>query len=183
MTKGFLISVFLFVSFMSYGQLEEGDFLLSADYRTSLSNNVGQNHGGFNIEYMATNTLGLNYSFYLGDEYIHIPGGFLLGIVILAYVIQDAEALLYSFLIPEGITININLAEKFYLSPYLNPLGVEYHWNENVDEEVMLVGALGIKVKSFLTSKIMLIPFTEIQHNYLDAKWDLRAGISVGMKF
>jgi hypothetical protein len=181
MNKFFLI--FLFIPFISYGQLEEDDFLLSAEYRTSLINNIGQNHGGFNMEYMVSDKIGLNYSFYLGDEYIHIPGGFLLGIFILAYVAQDVDALLYSFLIPEGITLNINLIDKIYLSPYLNPLGVEYHWNEKIDEETKLVGAIGFKIKSFITTGIMLIPFAEFQQDYLDAEWDARAGISVGVKF
>lgn len=184
MKKFYLLSIILCISITSYSQLNEEDVIFSLDYGYELtSSDINSRRIGLNLEYMVSNTVGLNYSVLLGADFIRFPVGFSLSA--LAIIASEAflvEEFLYLGLIPEGVSFNINVNDKILISPYLNLLSLEYNWGVS---EFIFNGGLGIRIKVLINDKILLMPLLEIQQNYNYNIGDrkTRAGASLGFRF
>ena len=97
-------------------------------------------------------------------DYIHIPASVPLMLVSLSYMYyMDIEGLLYTLMIPEGISYHIKFTKQLTLSPYLNPLGFDYYYNShNADfNTYYMSSALGFKAHFEPLPKIYVIPLAE----------------------
>lgn len=178
MTKTFLLLLFIIIFSTSNGQIEKGDYTLTADFRIDTERKEDDIPlGGISLEYAATDYIGLNYTLLFSEELIHLPAGPLLTAIFLAYV--DG----YSFIIPEGISVNLKLSNFLYVAPAINLLGYEYLPSRSEDQSSGFVGGGGIKLKLFLNKHILFMASIEAQQQYNSNRMIIRRGFSFGAKF
>ena len=187
--------ILLLSSSITNAQLEEENFSVSLSHKVAINNTrmMRSDLTGIEVEYMVSDNVGLNYSMYAGDGVFHMPAGPVVGLVVLCAVASasgdiDPEVLPYIFAIPEGVTFNINVAPNTYVSPYINPLGLEYHEYPEQQSRFFLMGSTGVKMKMFMpfgdNVHVVFSGFAETQLEYKEAqKLGLRAGISMGVVF
>lgn len=174
----------LFYASIGNAQIEEDRLSFSLSYSSSVLESPFDKHvAGIDIEYHISDLFGLNYSLALSENSVHVPAGLLATIVIFAYAPQDLDVALYSILIPEGVTINVPLMDNFYFSPYLNPLGFEYYWDGEKEDDLFLMGDFGIRIKAFIRDNFVVSTKFGMQQDYFNASWDAKAGINLGILF
>ncbi len=184
MYRVIFLLIFLFTYSNAFTQIEEGDLTLMGGYKTSLKSSPFNNHVvSFDVEYAVLDKVGLNYSIHFANDHVHFPAGILVGILILGYA-PDVAEVAYSVLIPEGASFNIPLFRGLYLSPFFNPLGIEYYWDDISDREISFIGTTGIKLKAFIGDGVVLTPYVEARQDFLTPDdWDAKAGFSFGVQF
>ena len=194
--------VFLALSFSGVinAQLEAKNFTVAFNKKLPVLETTTLNRElyGLEVEYLATDWLGLNYTVYANEEVFHMPGGIVaaLGAFSLlscssgAAADIDSEILLYALAIPEGLSFNLQMVNNIYLTPYINPLGLEYAFGEDsegmkFEDQVFMTGAGGVKLKGFMNiadkTSIVLSAFAESHTQYVANKqYGLRAGVGLG---
>ncbi len=188
-----LLFIFLMLALVGNAQLEEGKFNISLSRKVPVNKTklMRSNLVGLDAEYMVTDNVGLNYAMSGGEGVFHMPGGIVVGAALLCVAATaggNAEMLLYSFAIPEGVTYNVKVLPYTYVSPYVNPLGLEVHRETEERWDYFLMGSAGAKLKMFIPVNdnfdVVFSTFYEAQLEYRsDQKLGVRAGLSCGISF
>jgi hypothetical protein len=195
-----LATIIITSSFTVKGQMDEGSFNISLIRKYPI-NNTRINEvplTGVEVEYMALDNLGLNYSMYGGNGVFHMPGGVLVAVGLAALVSYggevDPEVLLYSLALPEGVSYNFKMVDNVYFTPYINPLGFEINYLNNEKPRGFLTGSTGIKFKALIPNanfwvngdnyKLFMSAFSEAQLEYKKGSEVVaRSGFGLGIAF
>ena len=200
MKRTLLVIIALIFSGITKAQFHKGDFGVSFMKKLPLieTKSFDKELYGIEVEHLASDWLGLNYTLYANDDVIHMPSGFVAGLGALALLSSssstgadiDSKILLYAFAIPEGLSFNLQVVNNVYLSPYINPLGLDYAFgkdNEGVkfENQFSITGASGIKFKGLMNiaekTSIVLTAFAEGHTQYVaDKEYGVRAGFGLG---
>lgn len=151
-----LLVIILSSAFSLTAQTDEGDWNISLSRRYPVSNN-NRNQvllTGVDVEYMALDNFSINYNVYGGRGIFHMPGGIAVAAGVAAIMSYggeaDAEILLYSLAIPEGIAYNFKIVNNLYFTPYFNPLGLELNFFPDEEFRAFFTGSTGVKFKAII---------------------------------
>lgn len=155
-----------------FSQFEKGNFLVSAQVgQLKLNNFRSITQGGFDFQFFVTEYLSLNLNFRFGQGYLHTPAMayFFSDLLIYGTLFSDDDDLLMLVLFSEGISVYIPVHRYLTLSPYLNPLGYEYIYQqekeavENDFSSEFLSGCAGVKMNMCFSGFVFGV--------YAEAKW------------
>ena len=208
MKKLILIIILASTNCVTNAQINEGNFSISLTHKVAVNHTklMRSNLTGIEAEWMVSDNVGFNYSVYGGEGVLHMPAGPLLGLAALGCVAGasghvDPDVIPYILAIPEGVTYNIEVAPNTYVSPYVNPMGLEIQTSggkkgdfvdrntyQSTGRRVYLMGATGTKIKMFMPISndvhVVFSAFAETQLEYTsDQKLGVRAGFSAGISF
>jgi len=145
----------------SHAQIKKGNYTFTTGFRIdSKRNQEDIPLGIIGLEYAVNDHIGLKYTMLFSEELIHLSAGHILTALFLAYV--DG----YSFVIPEGIAVNIKVSDFLYVSPTVNLLGYEYFPSIKENNPSGFVGGAGIELKLFLGKHVAFKTLIEVQQQY-----------------
>jgi hypothetical protein len=137
----------------------------------------------------------LNYRVDVGRYYFHIPLGLPLGVVLYALIYAKGkddfpEVMLLASMIPEGAGYTIKLTPNLLLTPYINPLGLDYiKWPDcppapegEEKSELQAMASFGCSLGIRLSEKMILSGFSEYRTSWLGRRYGLQSGIRLGHK-
>lgn len=130
--------------------------------------------------------LGLNYSLRFGHSennnfIFQCPVSAVTSIFAIALLADDgwdASILALLCLIPEGLSYDIPCGEDLWVSPYVNPLLVEFSSNGGA-----LLGEVGARIKVPIRNRFFASADFSMQSSYGDWKINTLMGISMGFRF
>lgn len=179
----FIITVLQFSGLKS--QTFPGDLYLSAKTGyTSLKDFDARFGCGVQADYLLNNNLGIHYSLLFGDKFVHANGGPMLGFFIGREIVNDNDSTdnvlrdlgsgiflgaLFS-IIPESISYNHKIGNKFILSPYVSPFQMDFIRDDEQKRgiDTYLGGGLGLTASSYLLNgnlKLSLQGEVKIHYN------------------
>jgi len=184
----FLLSI-IFVS--SKAQLEQGAFTIGLKYgRLHFEDNPDINTYGVDMQYFLTDYISLNSNFNFGKGFFHMP--------ILTYIFADVimsdfsdvdEYDWYSLIFfTEGVSFHLNINDNFTISPYINPLGLEYiYFPQGSDaykfestNNMSIAFTSGIRFNAVLDDYIMLSPYVEYKKLWFSDVSGYAIGMTAG---
>jgi hypothetical protein len=125
-------------------------------YDSYLNPNMSLKSGTLQYVLFPEDRWSLHYSLGFGATnndkfYAHYPMGAFWGIYLLAFSDGGADELLttlavISFIIPEGVSYNININEKMKVSPYVNFNSMEFYYDKQDNEKIKPSFGLGSRV-------------------------------------
>jgi hypothetical protein len=87
-------------------------------------------------------------------------------------------------IIPEGINFNLNLGKALSVSPYINPLGLDYCGaTESFGKKLNLTWGYGAKVNLYFKNKRFISPRVGIKNYYANSNKGLEFGLAYGFYF
>lgn len=192
MWKKIIVFTFCFYCTQNlFSQFEKGNFLVSAQLgQLKLNNYRPITQGGVDFQFFVTQNMSLNLNFRFGNGYLHTPAMayFFSDLFIYGTLFSDDDDLLWLILFSEGISFHIPVHRYLILSPYLNPLGYEYIYQqekESIENEFsseFLSGCAGVKMNVCI-SRLVLGAYIEAKWLYSDNSKGLGTGLCIGYKF
>lgn len=123
--KSFIFTlIFIFFTFNIYSQ-EKGDFRMGMYAQANSLQDRETPMFGISGEYFLSNKLSMNYKYGLGLNNQGAITAHINPSILSIFFIQSGDALLFSFMIPEGISYHIYPKENLEVAPFINPLGSE----------------------------------------------------------
>lgn len=204
--KFFLFSfLFLQTCLLAYGQ-EQGNFRLSAaTSRASFTNKTYTLNGlpypvagrtlqsyGVALEYYVGDYVSLAYSLEfgntsLGARYMRYPFGIQAAAVPFISALNFGGDWIYAALLlaitPESVVFHFPVQEnKFYIAPYISPLGIYREKLPNQDPTPSVGFAIGSKVDIF-SGRFAISPYlgTRTLYRARSGSWGIEGGIHVGL--
>jgi hypothetical protein len=152
--------------------------------------------GGIEFTIKFENNIGIYYSLLGGNKFFNMPAGPILGVWGGALIANSEDkpsdviggiifTTILGSLIPEGIFYEINLKDKYTLSPYINPL--QFNTLTNTDREPTnwsFGGSGGVRFNFYLVKeKLRLSPYFEYKtrYNYRN-NGSIMAGINLSIR-
>lgn len=198
MKKGFITFLFaIIITAMCFGQrdtLIRNTFELSATAElAAYENNVNFTGYGLQFTYPLGDHFGLNYKLLFGhnterDFFLHSNMGSYVSVLFLTTsgtVNNIGYVCVLLLIIPEGVSLHIPINKFFRLTPFINPLGVDF-WHDKFTQIDYVKGSLdiGIKPTLVLFDKLSVAP--SLGYKILYSKTHekgIEFGISVGFRF
>ncbi len=187
--------------FTSIAQFEQGDFVLSATAAETNYNDFAlKTSYGLDMQYFVDDNVSLNYSFRLGERYAHVPAAAPASAIMLFIAFTTAnngdtevENKLTGWgiisgialaLVPEGVSFHLRVNDHLAVSPYINPLGLEWIREEGVGgRDTWLGGSAGAK-GNLILGDFVVAPYGEYKKLYgRKGNWGTGAGIAIGYRF
>ncbi|NVO02468.1 MAG: hypothetical protein HXX09_07160 [Bacteroidetes bacterium] len=175
--KRILLLLFLFGITTNIVFSQESDnFRLSGTVEHFSLGSDNQLMFGLNGELFLSEKFSLNYKYTMGvnkdgDFVYHTPAG-----AIGVYFIDIWELMVFSVMIPEGVSYHQYPNKWLEVSPYLNPLGCEYNSNYN---NLNLSCTAGVKLH-IKADKFNFSPNVGVLYLYGHNDPSLNLGLSVG---
>ena len=138
----FFIAITFVIHLSTFSQ-DKDNFRISGTFDYFNLGNENQLMYGLNGELFLNKSFSLNYKYTLGvnndrDLVFHTPAG-----AIGVYFVDIWELMIFSIMIPEGVSYHQYPKEWLEVSPYLNPLGCEYN---SFHDKLKLSCTAGIKM-------------------------------------
>ena len=198
MKKIIIILILISSHGIVHAQVDEGNFSINLTHKVAVNNTklMRNNLTGIDVEWNVADNVGFNYSVYGGEGVFHMPAGPAIGVAAVCVAacfwtgggLDFESEMLLIFAIPEGVTYNFEIAQNTYISPYINPLGLEYHDYPEDENRWFGMGSAGTKIKMFMPIEnevyVVFSGFAEAQLEYTsDQQLGVRAGLSCGISF
>ncbi len=189
-----LISFFSF----SYSQIYDEGLTVSLETNQIKYENFSLKSGyGLGFQLYLSKHFSLNSHLLFGNNYIHAPGGIALMAISLTYGTFDGcldgcssfggtdEALLIllALIFTEGVSFHLYPNDKLSLSPFINPLSLDYIHEANKNESIFLSASAGLRVNFYLAEKIVASPYIEYKYMYTEKEEGFGFGFSIGYIF
>jgi len=128
----FLIFLIFIISFVlnTYSQ-EKGDFRMGMYAQVNSLQDRETPMFGITCEYFLSSKLSMNYKYGIGLNNQGTITAHINPSILSIFFIQSGDALIFSFMIPEGLSYHIYPKEKLEVAPYINPLGSEINMYES----------------------------------------------------
>lgn len=151
---------------------------------------------GLNLQLPVSNRVSFDYHFTMGwasdrSLYMHYPYMFGLGIRGINALNGHESSLangmrfimfLFCF-IPEGVSYKINVSKTVQISPYLHPLGEDYHKDISTGKEITeSVAEFGSRVVFKLNKKLYAMPHAGLKIYYNTNNIVTQGGITLGWR-
>ncbi len=198
MNKGF--ACFLLSFFFSLSVFSQRDTLIRNTTEVSAiaelaayEDNMNFIGYGFHMSFPVGEHLGLNYKFMLGNNsersfFLHSNMGSYVSVLLLTTsgnVNNIGYLAVILLIVPEGVSFHIPITRNFRLTPFINPLGVDY-WHDRYSSKDYTKGSfdIGIKPTFVMFDKVMVAPSLGYKLLYSkDHEKGIELGISIGYRF
>ena len=152
----FIVFNVLIINQSILSQSQQGDVFVSGKMgRLDIEDYTPRLAFGAQLDVMATDHIGLHWSFLGGNRYIHANAGPIIGVTIGSFIAATDDqnnnnigaGILFGILIsaiPEGINYEIDLTINSSIAPYISPLQMDYIRNKDQATGVDTFVGLGV---------------------------------------
>jgi hypothetical protein len=185
--KYLVLSLLIAISMSSFGQDVYFGYKLGYLNMNSFSERRVQ---GLQLDIVyPDNHLGIHYEILWGKRYFHMPagpvGGYYLGKFLVEAVDSNSKGrglgllvALASIALPEGISYNVKVNERFEFAPYLSPLQFVDINDKGKEYATAMAGSLGVRFNFYNSDRTLRFsPFIEGQLLYKKGDY---SGMSFG---
>lgn len=179
------MSILTFV-FSSKAQFYSDDYFISIKTcQNKIQNNGFFMSGGIEAQYFISDRFSLNSNFQFGKDYFHIPLGIIPAVIFSLGGKSDSGGCNESslFLLAEGVSYHQQIAPEVSVSPYINPLALDYVWGRKLKYNTYISGSAGIKLNFIIREKLIFGGHVEYRLLYGESERFFNVGFSCGRLF
>jgi hypothetical protein len=176
-------------------QFEDGDFSMGLSANAIMYTDYGaKTAGGLTMQLFLTDNVSLNSNFQFGPNYVHMPIGMALASLVflsgdpsgcsnISCNDDDYWAVLLIILFSEGVSFHLPVLNNVVVSPYINPMGVDYWYEPNRidDSPFLFTFSAGTKLNLFAGENFNFAPYVEYKTIYGQGQPGFGAGVTLNV--
>lgn len=175
-----LFLLVIFISLSCFSQ-EKGDFRMGVFAQVNSLRDKETPMFGLNCEYFLSHKLSMNYKFGMGLNNEGAITAHINPSLLSLLFIRSGDAVIFSFMIPEGLSYHFYPKENLEIAPYINPLGSEINFYQS--PSIVLSGSFGMNVHIIPVKDLSITPNVGVIVIYRNREVVPNMGLSINYNF